>query len=379
MSRPDGLTLAAVAVSPGRTECKELPLPGDLSKGALLRVEACGICGSDVTSYTRADRPPRILGHESVGTLAAVDPSAAARWGLDVGARVLVEEYLPCGVCSACRAGEHRFCAATDAASPQPLRYGTTGIHVAPGLWGGNSQYQYLHPASMLHELPTGMDPLVASFALPLANGIQFLQIEGKVEPGQLVLVIGPGQQGLGALIAAREAGAEVVLAGRFTDSLRLSMGSRLGAVGVMMVDLRDPIAEYFSITSHRLADIVVDLAAGSAETAALATELVRPGGTILLGASSVGSGGTLDIRRLWAKHIHARGVRGHSYRAVERALSVLSSNRYPVRELCTHRFGLHDVHNALTTAGHSSEFVHAVVEPWMTGGPIVNSMEGSR
>ena len=106
---------------------------------------------------------PRILGHENVGTIEKIGDIARTRWGLDVGDMVALEEYLPCGHCIDCRSGEYRSCLETDSKRAGSLRYGSTSTTVEPALWGGYSQFQYLHPRSVFHRVPEGVSPRIAS------------------------------------------------------------------------------------------------------------------------------------------------------------------------------------------------------------------------
>src|ERR687886_17428 len=220
--------LAAVQVAPETTELREFPLPEVASDAALLKVEAAGVCGSDVGGYKRMGPAPRILGHENVGWIAKAGEAFARRWGVKEGDRVAIEEFL--------------HCAATDVHSnPQALRYGNTPITTAPALWGGYSQYLYMPPGTVLHRMPEHVPPEQAAMALPLGNGVQWAVVEAKAGPGRSLVVMGPGQQGLGGVMAAKAAGADVViLTGLARDARRLEVGRQLGADFVVVADQDD-------------------------------------------------------------------------------------------------------------------------------------------
>nr|MBA3737103.1 alcohol dehydrogenase catalytic domain-containing protein [Actinomycetota bacterium] len=234
------LSLAAVAVGGKRVELQEFPLPEPLDTGGLLRVEACGVCGSDIKKYGASPMLPTILGHESVGRIARVGETAARRWGVSEGDRVLLEEYLPCGHCVDCRSGEFRSCNQTDNhLQSGAIRYGSTPVEVPPALWGGYSEYQYLHPSSVIHRVPDGVPAEQAAFALPLSNGIQWTQLDAGVRMGDVVVILGPGQQGIGCLIASKAAGAgRVIVSGLSRDRARLELARELGADRVVDVDV---------------------------------------------------------------------------------------------------------------------------------------------
>src|SRR5215211_5635120 len=224
--------VAAVQVAPEATELREFPLPDIGPDAALLKVEAAGVCGSDVGGYKRMGAAPRILGHENVGHIARAGEAFARRWGVKEGDRVAIEEYLPCGHCDLCLRGEFRHCAATDVhANPAALRYGNTPITSPPALWGGYSQYLYMPPATVLHCIPEHVPLAQAAMALPLGNGVQWAVVEGHAGPGRSLVVMGPGQQGLAAVLAARSAGCDlVILTGLAADARRLEVGRQLGA-----------------------------------------------------------------------------------------------------------------------------------------------------
>src|SRR3979411_2239198 len=121
--------LAAVQVAPESTELREFPLPEIEIDAALLKVEAAGVCGSDVGGYKRMGPAPRILGHENVGIIARAGAAFARRWGVKEGDRAPREGYVSCGHGELCLGGESRHCATTDLHSnPLALRYGHTPI-----------------------------------------------------------------------------------------------------------------------------------------------------------------------------------------------------------------------------------------------------------
>ena len=109
-------TRAAVLVAPREFEMREFDLPEIPDNAALLKVEACGICGSDIHGSERLRDGPKILGHENVGIIARIGKQAAEKWRVQEGDRVALEEYVPCGACKWCRSEDFRFCEATDIA-----------------------------------------------------------------------------------------------------------------------------------------------------------------------------------------------------------------------------------------------------------------------
>jgi threonine dehydrogenase-like Zn-dependent dehydrogenase len=360
---------AAVQVAPKQTELRELPLPEIPPDGGLLRVVAAGICGSDIPYYAEKTAGPRILGHENVGIIEKLGDVARERWGVNPGDLVALEEYLPCGHCEDCRAGEYRSCLQTDNKRAGALRYGSTSTDVAPGLWGGYSQYQYLHPRSVLHKVPAGVEPRIAAMALPIGNGFQWAYLDGQAGPGQTVIVQGPGQQGLACVVAAKAAGAKTVIAtGLARDAHRLEVAKKLGADYTVEVD-RESLAEVVHrVTDGQLADLVIDVSSGGAgEVINGALELIRKRGKMLTAAYKRRPIDGFAIDTVIRQQITLRGVRGHSYRAVEMALSLMAQHTVDLEAMSTHEFGLDDVDHALRLVGGEIQdrAIHVSITPW--------------
>jgi threonine dehydrogenase-like Zn-dependent dehydrogenase len=358
--------LASVVVGRKASAVRQFPLPEVPVDGGLLRVEAAGVCGSDVGSYDR-NQTERVMGHENVGVIEKVGRVASERWGVKEGDRVALEEYLPCGHCRYCRTTEFRLCFATDPRMAGAVRYGSTSVDMPPALWGGYSQYLYLHPNSIMHKVPEGVPPEQLALALPLGNGYEWACVLGGAGPDRSVVVIGPGQQGLACVFAAKRAGAEPVVAlGLGRDSERLRVARALGADATVNVEAQDAVATVRELTGGELADVVIDTAAGNAATLRPALAMLRHIGTLVLPTGS-GPVDGLPIDVVRKKFLTVRGARGHSYAAVEWSIRAIASGKYPLAEMCTHRFGLDGVDHAIRAVGgeFGPDAIHVTIDPW--------------
>jgi threonine dehydrogenase-like Zn-dependent dehydrogenase len=356
---------AATTIGPLKTEVREYPFPEIPADAGLLKIEAAGVCGSDWHAYN-ADRPARIMGHENVGRVYQLGAVAASRWGLKVGDRVALEEYLPCGHCALCRSGEYRLCEQTEARRPGALRYGTTPISEAPGLWGGYSEFQYLDPHSVFHRVPEEVPAELAAMCLPLGNGIQWTYFDGGIGPGQTILIQGPGQQGLACVVAAKAAGADcIIISGLQHDQARLEVAKALGADHAINIEQDDLEGRVRDITGG--VDLSVDTAGGG-HTLVTAMRLTRKGGSVLFAAAPLATPADFRVGDLLAGRLILRPCRGHSFAAVELALHYIASGRFPLHLMATHRFGLNDVDLAVRSVGGHGEpgAIHVTVLPWM-------------
>lgn len=363
--------LAAVKVGHEQTELREFPMPEIPEDGALLKVEAAGVCGSDVHSYHGDRNTPNIMGHENVGIIAKIGPVASRIWGVREGDRVAVEEYLPCLHCEYCRAGEYRHCLATDAsANANALRYGSTGIGIAPSLWGGYSQYTYLPPNAVLHHMPAHVPNDQSALALPIGNGIQWACVEGGAAPGKIVWVMGPGQQGLGCVLAAKVAGADcIIVTGLSRDANRFEVAKALGADHTFDVETEDLPTRIKEATGGHGVDVVIDTTSITTPQVMYdAIELMTRKCGVLVAQGAYGKVDQFPIDRLTRKYITLKSARGHSYASVELSIKRIASGKYPLEMMCTHQFGLKDVDLAIKSTGGvgAPGAVHVTVNPWL-------------
>ena len=265
-------------------EMREYPRPvlgGDT--GALLRVEACGICGSDVEQYKGAMGTrglPMIPGHEPLGIIEEITDETAARWGVQVGDRVAVEILIPCRSCARCLAGQLHELPEQDR---QPRRRQPAG---APGLGctGGYAEYIDLHPNSIVHPMRSDIPAEIAVMYNPLGAGVRWALQYGGVHLGSNVLVLGAGQRGLAAILASRYVGAGTIIATGLTrDAKKLELAKEFGADAVINVEEENTVERVRELTGGDGVDVVLDLTPMAQQPIRDAINAVRWGGTIVL------------------------------------------------------------------------------------------------
>ena len=325
---------AMVLEAPRQLVERTFDLPSIGRDDALLRIEACGLCGTDHEQYTGAlpAGGAVVPGHETVGVIEAIGPEAIERWGVDVGDRVAVEVFQSCRTCEPCRTGAYRRCTRHGIGD----MYGFIPTSTPPSLWGGYAAYQYLAPDSMVLSVPDGLDAVTATMFNPLGAGIRWGVTLPGTSVGDVVAVLGPGMRGLSAVAAAKEAGAGfVMITGRGdADRERLEWAPAFGADLCVDVDDTDPV-QALRAAGHRGADVVIDVTANAPAAFATAIEIARPGGTVVV-AGTRGDGPTPGFRpdTIVFKELRLLGALGVDVAAYRAALTLLASGRYPFREL---------------------------------------------
>ena len=357
---------ALVLEAPRTLVARDFALPEISDDDALLRVEACGLCGTDHEEYTGELFPGYafVPGHESVGIVEQVGPAAARRWNVQAGDRVAVEVFLSCGVCAACTSGAYRRCVR------HGLRdmYGFVPADRAPGLWGGYAQYQYLAPDSLLLSIPDALDAVTATVFNPLGAGIRWAVTVPELQPGAVVAVLGPGVRGLSAAAAAKEAGAGFVMVTGLgpRDATRLSLAREFGADLAVDVAETDPVRALRDAAGG-LGDVVVDVTAKAPAALGQAVALARAGGTIVV-AGTRGSGDTpgFEPDLVVYKELRILGALGVDAVAYRAALDLLATGKYPFADLPRRVVGLDDVDGLIRSMAGEGDAppVHGVVAP---------------
>ena len=356
--------LAMVQTAARRLEARELALPAIGVDDALLRVEACGICGSDVESFQGVLKVPLPLipGHEPLGVIEAIGERAAQRWGVRAGDRVAVETLLPCNACRRCRGGAYQLCASRRVYSYIPLG-------VAPGLWGAYAEYLYLAPNAIVHKVDPSLPAEIAVMFNPLGAGFRWAAEMPRTQPGDTVLVMGPGQRGLASVIAAREVGAGTILVtGLSRDAHKLALAREFGADHTIDVERESLVKRVREITDGRGVDVVIEVTPVATQPIVDAIDCAALGGTIVLaGVKGLKSVPGFVSDKVVLKEITLRGAIGVTWEHYERAIRLIESRKLPLEKLQTHRFGLLDAERAVRTlAGEfeGEQAVHCVLLP---------------
>jgi D-arabinose 1-dehydrogenase-like Zn-dependent alcohol dehydrogenase len=207
---------AVVCHGPGDYRFERIPIPALPAGGAVLRVEAVGICASDVKCFQGAPmfwgdesraaycEPPVVSGHEFIGIVEEIDAAAVSRWGVDVGSRVAVEQIVPCGTCLYCRRGSFWLC------DPHRIFGFKTSL---PGAMG---QYVAIPSAAHVYQMAADVRPEHAAFTEPLACALHAVDRAGLLAE-DVVVVAGAGPIGLGMVAGAARSG--VRLSSRWTPT----------------------------------------------------------------------------------------------------------------------------------------------------------------
>ncbi len=326
---------------------EEMPKP-KIGRGELLiRVEASGICGSDVMEWYRINRTPLVLGHEIAGTIEELGEGVKI---YKKGDRVACAHHVPCGRCHYCLAGHETVCDTLRKTNFDP---------------GGFCEYLRLPKINVDYgvlPLPDSVSFEEATFIEPLACVIRGQRLAG-MKPGISILVVGSGIAGLLHIHLARVRGASRIISTDISD-YRLRLAEQFGAD--ISINAKEYSAEMLrSLNQGRLADLVI-VTAGSPSAIQQALESVERGGTILFFAP------TDKDRKIplpfndlfWRTEISLTSSYAGSPSDYKEALGLIISRKLDVSGMITHRLSLSETGRGFKLVVEAQESIKVIIYP---------------
>ncbi|MEO6004122.1 MAG: galactitol-1-phosphate 5-dehydrogenase [Opitutus sp.] len=263
---------ALLLTAPSKLEFTDFPDPSPAEDEVLLKIRACGICGSDIHGWdgsTGRRRPPLIMGHEASGEILAVG-SKVERWR--AGDRVTFDSTISCGKCSYCQSGEVNLCENRRVVGVAPAEYRQHGAFAE----------KLTVPARILYALPDNLSFEHAAMIEPVSIAIHAVQ-RTPIAPTDTAVVVGAGMIGLFVVQALRWAGARQIIAVDLADN-RLALARELGATHTLRSDAADVAKEVLALTEGRGADLAFEVVGVSATLNLALTTLRRGGRAVLVG-----------------------------------------------------------------------------------------------
>ena len=325
---------------------EEMPKPKIINGEILVKVKACGICGSDVMEWYRLKKAPLVLGHEATGEIIEVGKEVK---NYKVGDRVFVMHHVPCNTCRYCLSGNHTVCQT---------------LHTTNYYPGGFSEYIRV-PAINVERgvflLPDEISFEEATFIEPIACVIRAQRMV-NFKPAQTMLILGSGLSGLLHLLVALAAGAKRVI---LTDinEYRLKAAKEFGATAVISAK-EDVASRLLQLNENRLADLVV-VSTGALSAFQQALQCVDRAGTILCFApTEPGVNLPIPVNDFWRKGIKITHSYGNSPADAQEAIALLCKRSLPVNKMITHRLKLKDTGAGFKLVAEAKECIKIIITP---------------
>jgi L-iditol 2-dehydrogenase len=302
-------------------EVTDMPLPVVGTGEALVRVETCGICGSDVHGYDGSSGrriPPIVMGHEAAGTVESVGGEVH---GFKAGDRVTFDSTVYCGACAFCASGDVNLC---DNRQVIGVSCGDYRRH------GAFAEFVVV-PQRILYHLPESISFAEAAMLEAVSVALHAVRVS-EAKGGETALVIGAGMIGLLTLQAVRAAGCAQVFVSD-VDATRLSLATRVGADKTLHASGAELLAEVQKLTGGRGAAIVYE-AVGRNETITSAIDCARKGGTVTL-VGNITPEVTLPLQKVVSRQIRLQGSCASSGEYPQ-AIELIANGKIQVKPLIT-------------------------------------------
>lgn len=330
-----------------------VPIPEVGPTDVLLRVRACGICGSDVHSYKAGlyIEPGQIMGHEFMGEIAAVGRDVE---GLEVGERATGFSIGVCGQCYWCERSQFHLC-------PDLFRKSTG--YGRPGAFAEYVKIENAVAGVTVHKLPEAIDDVTGATVEPTSVGVGTVDQAG-VQPGDKVIVLGAGMIGNACMQAARAAGAAFVGVTEVSP-VRLAAARNLGADAVFDARSGDALewakakvgVGPYHFHEGAMADVVIE-AAGAPATIRQSFEMVRSGGTIAF-VGLPEEPAPIDTTKIVHKAPRIVGSLGGDF---AKAIQLLAAGWIQTSSLVTHRYSLDETPEAFEMQLRADEAIKVMV-----------------
>jgi alcohol dehydrogenase len=325
---------ALVYHGPGQRSWDDVPDPVLIDPtDAIIRVDSSTICGTDL-HILKGDvpevKPGTILGHEAVGTVVEV---GAAVTTLAEGDRVLVSCITSCGRCRFCKEARYGLCTGGG---------GWVFGHLIDGLQAEFARVPFADTS--VYKVPDELtDEQVLFLADILPTAFECGVLNGRVEPGDTVAIVGAGPIGLAAIMTAKLFTPGKIVAIDLADS-RLAKALEFGADVVINNTREDALARVQELTDGLGADVAIE-AVGVPETFELCTELIRPGGRVA-NVGVHGCAATLHLERLWIRDVLITTGLVDTF-TTPKLLKLIAEGRLDPTPFATHHFALADTEEA--------------------------------
>lgn len=326
---------AVMKVAPGygNIELRDIPEPTPAAGEVKIRVNATGICGTDLHIYKDEfrSRPPVVLGHEVSGEVVEL---GAGVQNIPIGMRVTTETYYKtCGVCMYCRRGQRNLC--------------LNRLSIGSGVNGGFTQYVVV-PATNLHELPAALDFDSGALTEPLACVVHGVLSDNTISAGDVAVIAGPGAIGLLTLQVVKACGATAIILGTNVDESRLALAQELGADYAINVQAQDPVQLIADMTQEGLGADVVYECSGAGLAAQQLLKLVRRRGRYVQ-IGLFGSPIAWDLDQVCYKELLVTGSNASVPSAWDKAIKLLADGTVRTAPLITDIFPVTEWEHAFT------------------------------
>lgn len=351
---------AIVCYAPLDYRLEEVAMPKAGPGEVVIKVNACGVCASDIKCYTGAPlfwgdenrkpyvETPVIAGHEFIGEVVQLGEGAGEKYGLKLGDTAIAEQIVPCWDCRYCRTGKYWLCQVHNIYGFQPV------------VNGGMAEYMKFPAKSLVHRVPSDMPITDAAMIEPLSCSIHAVQ-RGNIEFGDVVVIAGAGTLGLGMVGAAKLKNPSILISIDL-HPMRLEIAKKLGADITFNLSETDVVQEVLDLTEGYGCDVYIE-ATGHPKAVEQGLHMIRKAGTFVefsVMRELVTVDWTIigDTKEL---NIHGSHLGPYTYPL---AIDYIHKEKIDVSQIVTHQFELEDFQTAFEMVQKGTDSIKVQLVP---------------